>query len=72
MIGIIQAEAVITSEILLLANTQEITLAHRFHDGTTYCLDSKSIDKVLCHVSRCLIYKVHSASRSFTPSLVTA
>ena len=29
MIGIITAEAVITSEILLLANTQEITLAHR-------------------------------------------
>ena len=31
MIGIITAEAVITSEILLLANTQEITLAHRFY-----------------------------------------
>ena len=26
-------------EILLLANTQEITLAHRFHDGSTCCLD---------------------------------
>ena len=73
MIGIITAEAVITSEILLLANTQEITLAHRFYTMVQLIVWIQNpIDKVLCHVSRCLIYKVHSASRSFTPSLVTA
>ena len=48
MIGIITAVAVITSEILLLANTQEIYVgSSSFDDGTTYCLDSKSTHKVL-------------------------
>ena len=48
MIGIITAVAVITSEILLLANTQEIYVgSSSFDDGTTYFWILKSTHKVL-------------------------
>ena len=48
MIGIITAEAVITIRDFALGKYSRNYVGSSFlHDGTTYCLDSKSIDKVL-------------------------
>ena len=73
MIGIITAEAVITIlETLLLANTQEIyvgTPYFRTMRSTCFELQIELFDKVLVHVSRCLIYKVHSGLPVMPPSL---
>ena len=68
MIGIITAYAVITSlETLLLANTQEFSLAYSLlHDSLTCFMIYIMIivQGAKFHVSRCLIYKVHSVKRN--------
>ena len=61
MIGIKTAEAVITDfEILLLANTQEFSLAFRFYTIRSLVF----VQGANFMFSRCLIYKVHSAKRN--------
>ena len=68
MIGIKTAEAVITDlETLLLANTQEFSLAYSLLYDSLTC--SKPFGLVIVQganfmFSRCLIYKVHSAERN--------
>ena len=73
MIGIKTACAVLTDlKTLLLANTQEFSLAYSLlHDSLTCFMIYIMIivQGAKFHVSRCLIYKVHSAvSRAFIVS----
>ena len=68
MIGIKTACAVLTDlKTLLLANTQEFSLAYSLlHDSLTCFMIYIMIivQGAKFHVSRCLIYKVHSAKRN--------